>query len=56
MTKLECENKDELKAQCNHCTDITRYTIATQPSLRGDLSIKSYKFDADECRRANISR
>ncbi|MFQ6625829.1 hypothetical protein Gotur_006436 [Gossypium turneri] len=39
MTKLECENKDELKAQCNHCK-------------RGDLSIKSYKFDADECRRA----
>ncbi|MBA0880269.1 hypothetical protein Goshw_018054, partial [Gossypium schwendimanii] len=30
--------------------DITRYTISTQPSLRYDLSIKSYKFDADECR------
>ncbi|MBA0648134.1 hypothetical protein Goklo_015909 [Gossypium klotzschianum] len=22
MTKLECENKDELKAQCNHCKSI----------------------------------
>ncbi|MBA0839290.1 hypothetical protein Goarm_005037, partial [Gossypium armourianum] len=75
---LECENKDELKAQCNHyksifsaksssgtshlrchlnsCLknidkDITQYTITTQPSLGGDSSIKTYKFDADECRR-----
>ncbi|MBA0754670.1 hypothetical protein Gogos_020984 [Gossypium gossypioides] len=79
MTKLECENKNELKAQCNHCKsifsakysigtshlrrhlnnylkkinkDITQYTIATQPSLGGDSSIKTYKFDANECRRA----
>ncbi|XP_052489422.1 zinc finger BED domain-containing protein RICESLEEPER 1-like [Gossypium raimondii] len=79
MTKLECENKNELKAQCNHCKtifsaksssetshlrrhlnsclkkvnkDITQYTIATQPSLRGVPSIKNYKFDADECRQA----
>ncbi|MBA0824814.1 hypothetical protein Goarm_021456 [Gossypium armourianum] len=22
MTKLECENKDELKAQCSHCKTI----------------------------------
>ncbi|MFQ6643234.1 hypothetical protein Gotur_018041, partial [Gossypium turneri] len=35
---LECENKDELKAQCNHYK-------------RGDSSIKTYKFDADECRQ-----
>ncbi|MFQ6643237.1 hypothetical protein Gotur_018041, partial [Gossypium turneri] len=75
---LECENKDELKAQCNHyksifsaksssgtshlrchlnsCLknidkDITQYTITTQPSLGGDSSIKTYKFDADECRQ-----
>ncbi|MFQ6669928.1 hypothetical protein Gotur_034988, partial [Gossypium turneri] len=57
MTKLECENKNELKAQCNHCktifSDITQYTIATQPSLGGVPSIKkNYKFDADECRHA----
>ncbi|KAG4128841.1 hypothetical protein ERO13_D09G043232v2 [Gossypium hirsutum] len=79
MTKLECENKNELKAQCNHCKtifsaksssgtshlrrhlnsslkkinkDITQYTIATQPSQGGVLSIKNYKFDADECRQA----
>ncbi|TYG51484.1 hypothetical protein ES288_D10G261400v1 [Gossypium darwinii] len=79
MTKLECENKNELKAQCNHCKtifsaksssgtshlrchlnsclkkvnkDITQYTIATQPSPEGVPSIKNYKFDADECRRA----
>ncbi|TYH28807.1 hypothetical protein ES288_A02G173300v1 [Gossypium darwinii] len=78
-TKLECENKNELKAQCNHCksifsaksssgtshlrrhlnhclkkinNDITQYTIATQPSLRGGPSIKNYKFNADECCRA----
>ncbi|MFQ6649605.1 hypothetical protein Gotur_022504 [Gossypium turneri] len=38
MTKLECENKDELKAQCNH-------------RKRGGSSIKTYKFDADECCR-----
>ncbi|MBA0762845.1 hypothetical protein Gotri_012404 [Gossypium trilobum] len=30
----------------------TTSKVATQPSLRGDLPIKSYKFDADECRRA----
>ncbi|MFQ6638885.1 hypothetical protein Gotur_014693 [Gossypium turneri] len=56
MTKLECENKNELKAQCNHCkiifSDIILYTIATQPSLGGVPSIKNYKFDADECRQA----
>ncbi|KAB2035951.1 hypothetical protein ES319_D04G188800v1 [Gossypium barbadense] len=79
MTKLECENKNELKAQCNHCKtifsakssngtshlrrhlnsclkkvnkDITQYTIATQPSPEGVPSIKNYKFDADECRKA----
>ncbi|KAK8277856.1 hypothetical protein V6Z12_D09G000900 [Gossypium hirsutum] len=79
MTKLECENKNELKAQCNHCKtifsaksssrtshlrrhlnsclkkvnkDITQYTIATQPSPEGVPSIKNYKFDPDECRRA----
>ncbi|MBA0645951.1 hypothetical protein Goklo_013977, partial [Gossypium klotzschianum] len=78
ITKLECENKNELKAQCNHCKsifsaksstrtshlrrhlhyclkkinkDITQYTIATQPSLGGDSSIKTYKFDANECHR-----
>ncbi|MFQ6624587.1 hypothetical protein Gotur_004111 [Gossypium turneri] len=57
MTKLECENKNELKAQCNHFNkDITQYTIATQPSLGGVTSIKNYKFDADECHQANISR
>ncbi|TYG74062.1 hypothetical protein ES288_D04G152600v1 [Gossypium darwinii] len=79
MTKLECENKNELKAQCNHCKtifsakpssgtshlirhlnsclkkvnkDIIQYTIATQPSPEGVPSIKNYKFDADECRKA----
>ncbi|MFQ6643235.1 hypothetical protein Gotur_018041 [Gossypium turneri] len=31
--------------------DITQYTITTQPSLGGDSSIKTYKFDADECRQ-----
>ncbi|MFQ6648086.1 hypothetical protein Gotur_021410 [Gossypium turneri] len=56
MTKLECENKNEVKAQCNHYKDTTQYTIATQPSPEGVLSIKNYKFDADECRQANISR
>ncbi|MFQ6626100.1 hypothetical protein Gotur_004936 [Gossypium turneri] len=56
MTKFECENKDELKAQCNHYKNITQYTIATKPSLEGGSSIKTYKFDADECRRANKSR
>ncbi|MFQ6669135.1 hypothetical protein Gotur_034501, partial [Gossypium turneri] len=39
MTKLECENKNELKAQCNHCK-------------KGVPSIKNYKFDADECCQA----
>ncbi|TYG60684.1 hypothetical protein ES288_D07G086600v1 [Gossypium darwinii] len=79
MTKLDCENKNELKAQCNHCKtifsaksssgtshlrrhlnsclkkvnkDITQYTIAIQPSPEGVPSIKNYKFDADECRKA----
>ncbi|KAK8367235.1 hypothetical protein V6Z12_A02G171600 [Gossypium hirsutum] len=53
MTKLECENKNELKAHCNHFNkDISQYTIATQPSLRGVPFIKNYKFDADECRKA----
>ncbi|KAK8264741.1 hypothetical protein V6Z12_D12G130200 [Gossypium hirsutum] len=79
MTKLECENKNELKAQCNHCKtifsaksssgtshlrrhlnsclkkvnkDITQYTISIQPSPEGVPSIKNYKFDADECRKA----
>ncbi|MFQ6649603.1 hypothetical protein Gotur_022504 [Gossypium turneri] len=56
MTKLECENKDELKAQCNHRKNITQFTITTQPSLGGGSSIKTYKFDADECCRINISR
>ncbi|MFQ6643189.1 hypothetical protein Gotur_017235, partial [Gossypium turneri] len=56
MTKLECENKNELKAQCNHYKDITQYTIATQPLLGGVPSIKNYKFDTDECRQVNISR
>ncbi|MBA0750892.1 hypothetical protein Gogos_002271 [Gossypium gossypioides] len=78
MTNFKCENKDELKAQCNHCKSIffiksysetshlrrylnsclkkinkgiTQYTIAIQPSLGGGSSIKTYKFDADECRR-----
>ncbi|MFQ6636328.1 hypothetical protein Gotur_013959 [Gossypium turneri] len=52
MTKLECENKNELKAQFNHFNkDITQYTIATQPSSGGVPSIKNYKFDADECRQ-----
>ncbi|MBA0787099.1 hypothetical protein Gotri_026502 [Gossypium trilobum] len=32
--------------------DITQYTMTTQQSLRGGPSIKNYKFDADECRRA----
>ncbi|KAH1039585.1 hypothetical protein J1N35_041328 [Gossypium stocksii] len=79
MTKLEYEDKNDLKAQCNHCKsiffaksssgtfylrrhlkqclkkvnkDITQYTIANQPSLGDGPRIKSYKFDADECRRA----
>ncbi|PPD91037.1 hypothetical protein GOBAR_DD12020 [Gossypium barbadense] len=79
MTKLECDNKNELKAQCNQCKtifsaksssgtshlrrhlnsclkkvnkDITQYTIATQASPEGVPSIKKYKFDADECRKA----
>ncbi|MFQ6669136.1 hypothetical protein Gotur_034501 [Gossypium turneri] len=56
MTKLECENKNELKAQCNHYKDITQYTIGIQPSPKGVPSIKNYKFDADECCQANRSR
>ncbi|KAG8496787.1 hypothetical protein CXB51_007974 [Gossypium anomalum] len=32
--------------------DITQYTIVTQPSLGGVLSIKNDKFDADEYRKA----
>ncbi|MBA0735207.1 hypothetical protein Gogos_019072 [Gossypium gossypioides] len=76
MTKLECDNKNRLKAQYNYCKsifstksssetshlrfhlnsclkkinrDITQYTIATQSSLGCGLSIKTYKFDDDEC-------
>ncbi|TYI76817.1 hypothetical protein E1A91_D06G103500v1, partial [Gossypium mustelinum] len=64
MTKLECENKNELKAQCNHCKTIfsaksssgtshlIRHLNTTQPSPQGVPSIKNYKFDADECRQA----
>ncbi|MBA0794130.1 hypothetical protein Gohar_018485, partial [Gossypium harknessii] len=41
--------------------DITQYIIATQSSLRCGLSIKTYKFDDDECHQVfstflNISR
>ncbi|KAG4164011.1 hypothetical protein ERO13_D01G209133v2, partial [Gossypium hirsutum] len=65
MTKLECENKNELKAQCNHCKTIfsaksssgtshlrRHLNSSTQPSPEGVPSIKNYKFDADECRKA----
>ncbi|KAG4207396.1 hypothetical protein ERO13_A03G062801v2 [Gossypium hirsutum] len=65
MTKLECENKNELKAQCNHCKTIfsaksssgtshlrRHLNISIQPSLGGVPFIKNYKFDADECRKA----
>ncbi|TYJ30966.1 hypothetical protein E1A91_A06G164700v1, partial [Gossypium mustelinum] len=60
MTKLECENKNELKAQCNHCKTIfsaksssgTSHLRPTQPSLGGVPFIKNYKFDADKCRQA----
>ncbi|KAB2041399.1 hypothetical protein ES319_D02G145600v1 [Gossypium barbadense] len=65
MTKLECENKNELKAQCNHCKTIfsaksssgtshlrRHLNSSTQPSPEGVPSIKNYKFDADECRQA----
>ncbi|KAB2072822.1 hypothetical protein ES319_A07G043500v1, partial [Gossypium barbadense] len=65
MTKLECENKNQLKAQCNHCKTIfsaksssgtshlrRHLNSSTQPSPEGVPSIKNYKFDADECRQA----
>ncbi|MBA0787100.1 hypothetical protein Gotri_026502 [Gossypium trilobum] len=46
-----------LRRHLNNCLkkvnkDITQYTMTTQQSLRGGPSIKNYKFDADECRRA----
>ncbi|TYG53201.1 hypothetical protein ES288_D09G090400v1 [Gossypium darwinii] len=65
MTKLECENKNKLKAQCNHCKTIfsaksssgtshlrRHLNSCIQPSPKGVPSIKNYKFDADECRQA----
>ncbi|TYH06314.1 hypothetical protein ES288_A08G146600v1 [Gossypium darwinii] len=60
MTKLECENKNELKAQCNHCKTIfsaksscgTSHLRSTQPSLGGVPFIKNYKFDVNEYRKA----
>ncbi|TYJ42150.1 hypothetical protein E1A91_A03G068800v1 [Gossypium mustelinum] len=65
MTKLEYENKNELKAQCNYCKTIfsaksssgtshlrRHLNSSTQPSLGGVPFIKNYKFDADECRQA----
>ncbi|KAG4196140.1 hypothetical protein ERO13_A06G150966v2, partial [Gossypium hirsutum] len=53
-------NKNELKAQCNHCKTIfsakssseTSHLRPTQPSLGGVPFIKNYKFDADKCRQA----
>ncbi|TYI92702.1 hypothetical protein E1A91_D02G088700v1 [Gossypium mustelinum] len=65
MTKLECNNKNELKAQFNHCKTIfsaksssgtshlrRHLNSFTQPSPEGVPSIKNYKFDVDECRQA----
>ncbi|MBA0795914.1 hypothetical protein Gohar_006740 [Gossypium harknessii] len=46
------KNKACLKNGSALGKDITQYTIATKPSLEGGSSIKTYKFDADECRRA----
>ncbi|KAK8313662.1 hypothetical protein V6Z12_D01G122400 [Gossypium hirsutum] len=53
MTKLECENKNELKAQCNHCKTIFFAKSSSRTShLRRHLNSCLNKFDADECRQA----
>ncbi|KAB2045172.1 hypothetical protein ES319_D01G141800v1 [Gossypium barbadense] len=53
MTKLDCENKNELKAQCNHCKTIFSAKSSSGTShLRHHLNRCLKKFDADECRQA----
>ncbi|TYG36744.1 hypothetical protein ES288_D13G087700v1 [Gossypium darwinii] len=63
MTKLECDNKNELKAQCNHCKTIFSAKSSSGTShLRRHLNsclkkvnkdITQYTiFDVDECRQA----
>ncbi|KAG4162492.1 hypothetical protein ERO13_D01G118050v2 [Gossypium hirsutum] len=53
MTKLDCENKNELKAQCNHCKTIFSAKSSSGTShLRRHLNRYLKKFDADECRQA----
>ncbi|KAK8333601.1 hypothetical protein V6Z12_A10G212600 [Gossypium hirsutum] len=53
MTKLECENKNELKAQCNQCKTIFSAKSSSRTShLRRHLNSCLKKFDADECRQA----
>ncbi|TYG67888.1 hypothetical protein ES288_D05G110900v1 [Gossypium darwinii] len=53
MTKLECENKNELKAQSNHCKTIFSAKSSNGTShLRRHLNSCLKKFDADECHQA----
>ncbi|XP_052877999.1 zinc finger BED domain-containing protein DAYSLEEPER-like [Gossypium arboreum] len=61
ISTIFCTPRDHgtshLRRHLNSCLkkvnkDISQYTIATQPSLRGVPFIKNYKFDADECRKA----
>ncbi|KAK8279060.1 hypothetical protein V6Z12_D09G086100 [Gossypium hirsutum] len=53
MTKLECENKNKLKAQCNHYKTIFSAKSSSGTShLRRHLNSCLKKFDADECRQA----
>ncbi|PPS13617.1 hypothetical protein GOBAR_AA06974 [Gossypium barbadense] len=33
MTKLECENKNELKAHCNHCKTIFLLNLLVEPLI-----------------------
>ncbi|TYH24331.1 hypothetical protein ES288_A03G083300v1 [Gossypium darwinii] len=48
MTKLECENKNELKAQCNHCKTIFSAKSSSGTShLRRHLNICLKKVDKD---------
>ncbi|TYH00903.1 hypothetical protein ES288_A09G013800v1 [Gossypium darwinii] len=48
MTKLECENKNELKAQCNHCKTILYVKSSNETShLRRHLNICLKKVNKD---------
>ncbi|MFQ6626008.1 hypothetical protein Gotur_004628 [Gossypium turneri] len=48
MTNLECENKDELKAQCNHCKSIFSAKSSNETShLRHHLNSCLKKINKD---------